>query len=263
VEDWIRPGLMSADDSTQSQIKSLLDHKEVPARIQTDIDLTKLTLGESQNLFSALFHGGYVTAVNRSGRTFIRIPNDEVHQEFDKVYAPDVDPDKFKIDHPFIQALLQGNLVQLNLEVSRLLVLSSLDTTREMSYAMWFHGLLDMALGESGYLISGNPESGHGRPDIFILPPILVPSSAKNTTAWILEVKRLDDKDRKLNEEQIHRGLDALADLALKQIEENKYFVSLNQAHYRHISEVILYGVACYGKHIRFKMDKRLRKHLS
>jgi len=254
VESWIRPGLTKANKETQKQIKTLLDGGELASRIQRDIDLTKLAAGDSEHLFSSLFHGGYVTAMNLTDRTLIRIPNREVHHEFDKVYTPGVDPDQIKIDHPFIKSIFEGDEGRVNSEASREALLNSSWSTGkypEMAYVMWYHGLFSMALGNAGYQIGGEVEAGHGRADIFVFP------KDNRGTSLILEFKLWNPKKKQPTATDIKRGLEASATRALNQIDDRKYFGKLDQKHYQNIQEVIVYGVACYKKHVHFKMAKR------
>ena len=90
----------------------------------------------------------------------------------------------------------------------------------------------------TNYLVKSNRESGNGRSDIMVKSPSL------RGRAFILEVKvssAIDDLERD-------------AEIALKQIYDNKYMDELRTEGYRKIG---CYGVSFYRKDCEVRLGRR------
>ena len=95
-----------------------------------------------------------------------------------------------------------------------------------------------LAIMSDSYYISSNIESGDGRLDVQLEP------KDKTQTGYIIEFKA----GKNLSEKQ----LDSLADDAIAQIHNNKYFTNMT---YHGIKKIGLFGIAFSGKHVASKYE--------
>jgi len=93
-------------------------------------------------------------------------------------------------------------------------------------------------LRSRGYRIDSNLETGHGRADIILHPPVGKP-------AVILELKASGDKP------QSNDDLASCAEQALQQIHQNQYIVRLDS----HVRSAILVGLAFAKKFVNVKVE--------
>lgn len=90
-------------------------------------------------------------------------------------------------------------------------------------------------IGYDGYQVESNREEGDGRSDIQIFEPL------SRDVAVIIEVKPAESEE----------ALDQMADIALKQIDKNRYAERFVLRGYK---KIIKYGAAFCGKECRIKM---------
>lgn len=90
------------------------------------------------------------------------------------------------------------------------------------------------AVVSNRYRVRSNRESGDGRFDIQLYP------ENNNIPGFIFEFKKAKDESE----------MDLMADLALKQIENNRYDVQMNA---EGITKIVKIGIAFYGKRAKVK----------
>lgn len=142
----------------------------------------------------------------------------------------------------FVEALLRGNLKEMNIYMNRvtLQTFSYFDTGKSPSYEAlerFYHGFVLGLIADlgSGYIITSNRESGFGRYDVVIEP------KNKEENAMILEFK-VHEKDEESSLEDTVRS-------ALAQIEEKQYEVDLIARGFSK-EQIRKYGFAFEGKKV-------------
>ena len=142
----------------------------------------------------------------------------------------------------FVEALLRGNLKEMNIYMNRvtLQTFSYFDTGKSPSYEAperFYHGFVLGLIADlgSGYIITSNRESGFGRYDVVIEP------KKKEVNAMILEFK-VHEKDEESSLEDTVRS-------ALAQIEEKQYEVDLIARGFSK-EQIRKYGFAFEGKKV-------------
>ena len=142
----------------------------------------------------------------------------------------------------FVEALLRGNLKEMNIYMNRvtLQTFSYFDTGKSPSYEAperFYHGFVLGLIADlgSGYIITSNRESGFGRYDEVIEP------KNKEENAMILEFK-VHEKDEESSLEDTVRS-------ALAQIEEKQYEVDLIARGFSK-EQIRKYGFAFEGKKV-------------
>ena len=142
----------------------------------------------------------------------------------------------------FVEALLRGNLKEMNIYMNRvtLQTFSYFDTGKSPSYEAperFYHGFVLGLIADlgSGYIITSNRESGFGRYDVVIEP------KNKEENAMILEFK-VYEKDEESSLEDTVRS-------ALAQIEEKQYEVDLIARGFSK-EQIRKYGFAFEGKKV-------------
>ena len=142
----------------------------------------------------------------------------------------------------FVEALLRGNLKEMNIYMNRvtLQTFSYFDTGKSPSYEAperFYHGFVLGLIADlgSGYIITSNRESGFGRYDV------VIESKNKEENTMILEFK-VHEKDEESSLEDTVRS-------ALAQIEEKQYEVDLIARGFSK-EQIRKYGFAFEGKKV-------------
>lgn len=158
----------------------------------------------------------------------VAIPNKEIAYVYEKEVLNRTNQNGAAIS--IQQAIFSGDAGKLQtlLEDFMLHSISSMDGANEGFYHGMMLGLC--AVLGSRYQVRSNRESGHGRFDIQLMPLV------KGIPGFLFEFKHTKDS---------HADLSALADSALRQIEEKKYDTELRTAD---VSSVIRIGIAFCGK---------------
>lgn len=184
------------------------------------------------NLWNFLFFTGYLRAESQRMEQdtiylTMRVPNAEIRYIYRHTVREWFDQRIRTADfQPFYRAVLEGNREFIEYFISRQLLGSISYYDNEESF---YHGyLVGIFGGLEGYELSSNREAGDGRPDI-----VLSPYSPKQP-AVIIEIKVA----RKFPQ------MEAMCDVALKQIEEKNYAAELTEEGY---GQIIRYGI-CFCK---------------
>ncbi len=180
------------------------------------------------NLWSVLYLTGYLTRAAledtpesaASGKTALRIPNEEVKTIFAETVA------KWFTDHVgekdrtgFFQDWWNGNADRLTKEVSDILF----DTISYFDYKEdYYHAFVAGLFSGAGYEVSSNSEQGTGRADVVV-------KDRRRRRAIIIEIKRCTSSS----------GMEEECGRALRRIRKRQYAQSLAGKAYE--------TVLCYG----------------
>lgn len=158
----------------------------------------------------------------------VGIPNKEIAYVYEKEVLNKTNQNG--IAASISQAIFSGdaNKLQLFLDKFMLESIASFDSANEGFYHGMMLGLC--AVLSNRYRVRSNRESGLGRFDIMLIP------QTKNIPGFIYEFKHTKDEREDLN---------ALAEAALKQIDEKKYETELLEAG---VHDIIKIGIAFRGK---------------
>ena len=222
---------------TKAEIEQLIAGGTIEKPVHEDItygDIYK----SMDNLWNFLFFTGYLKKVSerRDERTIyltMKIPNEEVlyiyeNKIIDWFREQVASRDMSKM----YEAIMTGDAKTFEEELNDLLAVS---ISYMDSYENFYHGFVVGSLaGMQDYFVRSNRESGKGRSDIYIKPPVT------RKPAAILELKPAEKPDQ----------LDSQCDEALKQITEKGYDEELRAEGYKQIYH---YGLAFYRKQCRIK----------
>ena len=224
-------------DAATPEIKDGLYKLLCGERITTYID-TSVIYPEIQNnpysIYSFLLVAGYlkVSAVypQNDGNFMcdVAIPNKEISFVYEKEILNRTNQNSVAIS--INQAIFSGDAQKLQsvLEEFMLQSISSMDGANEGFYHGMMLGLC--AVLGNRYQVRSNRESGLGRFDIQLAPLV------SGIPGFLFEFKHTNDN---------HEDLDALAEKALRQIDEKKYDTELQNAGVRSIIKI---GIAFRGK---------------
>ena len=236
--------IQNADSEIYKNLTLLLQGKEIQSIIDTDILYPEIN-GNSDTIYSFLLVSGYlrvtriISELNDNPICSVTIPNREIRSIFQKEIL-DQYTSLFtgSILRNFESALRTGNTKNFTDTLQKYLLqsASSFDTAQENFYHGTVFGML--AIMSDSYYISSNIESGDGRLDVQLEP------KDKTQTGYIIEFKA----GKNLSEKQ----LDSLADDAIAQIHNNKYFTNMT---YHGIKKIGLFGIAFSGKHVASKYE--------
>ena len=232
----IRELAEKADQNTRDMIEQVIQGEEISFRLQDNIVYDEL-FEKPENVWNVMLSAGYLTATHFDGETIqARIPNKEVHRIY-RDQIRDWFRQKVKMFdvHALYHAMEEGNVDRMQeiLNEEFLCSMSYYDTTEA-----FYHGVLLTLMQLNGdYFCESNRESGNGRFDV------MARRKVRQDLAFILEVKVSS-----LTEEMVSD-----AEKAAAQIEEKKYFMTLQRLRYRRI---MTYGIAfcqktcviCQGK---------------
>ena len=203
----IKESIKTADRYFLQAFETLIMDGQV--EVSVNLEASFIELASTKTLWGLLVNSGYLTVVEEGfyERNVLRIPNQEVKEEFRSIVAAYTQLSADTLQDLFVALAVRD--MKRFLEIYQNLVYEyvSAHDLKENSYHML---LLGMAISVSGmYRISSNQESGAGRPDIVLesLQPELRPHV-------IFELKRGENVE-KLKKE------------ALEQIFEKKYYSKL------------------------------------
>lgn len=229
--------LKTYNDDTYRNLHALLGKTEVQSIVRTNIIYPKLKEPQT-NILGFLLMTGYLkstsTELDARGDYICRlsIPNKEIktiyYNEILSLLTEDIGENTVM---NLANALYDKDAAKIKEALNKFMLktISYYDNLKENYYHGLMLGLL--AIGESNYDIRSNRESGLGRYDIQLIP------KKSALPGIIIEVKAAD-KDAGVE-------LSKLAQTALKQIDEKKYYTELCA---QGVNDIIKYGVAFQGK---------------
>ncbi len=247
VDKLIREGSAEIKISMENLLKGRHLYKEIDEQIifdQLDVD--------ENAIWSLFLASGYVKAESYTlneetgGDLYeLALTNKEVHVMFQKMIRKWFSSTGM-VYNGFVKALLQGDVKSMNAYINRvaLATFSYFDSGRNPSMETqperFYHGfVLGLAVELADrYIITSNRESGFGRYDVMMEP------KNKMDNAAIIEFKVRDSGEEK--------SLEDTADVALRQIEEQRYETELEN---RGIlgDQIRKYAFAFEGKEVLIK----------
>lgn len=215
----IKESINEADSLFRQDFDELIKNEIVS--VSANLESSFSELKNNTSLWGLLINAGYATVTEKinASTVKVRIPNDEVKNEFLEIIAESAHVSSNDLRIMF-DCLAESNITEF-LSIYRKIILDyvSFHDVTENSYHMLFLGMCISA--NKLYKISSNIERGYGKPDI------LMESRFNNRPHIIIEFKKAG-KDEKLEK---------LKDTALQQIVENQYYNGL-------IGEVLCLGIA-------------------
>lgn len=239
--------IRESSDTLKKSFEDLLKGERIYSPIDEQIIYNNLT-GNDEAIWSLLVATGYLKVLSHEDEREIAEPvyqlavtNFETLKMFYTMIKHWFSGEKQNY-HGFINALLKGDLQEMNDYMSRLCIqlFSFYDTGKGKTgeeTERFYHGFVLGLLVEleKKYLLTSNRESGFGRYDIMLKP------KDKNAPAFILEFKVHDSKKEKDMEETV--------EIALRQIKEKQYITAL-MAEGIPEKNIHVYGFAFKGKEI-------------
>ena len=234
----IKDILKEADEETFEKLNKLLFGEKIEEEITGKSTLQEIL--EAHDLWELLLFSGYLTIDKKTEENIysIKIPNNEVKKFFKDSFI-EISFGTNLIFKKLIKNLLNNKINEFEKNLQEILFkyMSFYDVSNiEKVYHSFVLGL--MIHLEGLYHISSNRESGLGRYDILIEPFV------KNQRGYVLEFKVADSEEK----------LEEKAEEALKQIENKKYFLSLEN---KGIKEITFLGMAFYKKTVKIKFIEK------
>ena len=237
--DVIGEILNDADSEIYDRLTALLKGESILTYVDTGVIYPQIRNNPS-SVYSFLLVAGYLKAVkaelsfNGDYMCEAALPNKEIAFVYKKEIMDrlqDMIPQSTAIS--IQEALYSGNVAALQAGLEKLLLQSAsyYDTVGELFY----HGLLLglTAMMDDRYFVTSNREAGEGRYDLQLMP------KDKKLPGILIELKAGKDCDE--------QEMKALAEEALRQIEERKYDTELTR---NGVGNVLKYGVAFCGKSV-------------
>ncbi len=230
--------ITKSDRRIRDDIEKLLTGKSIDKPLYDDITYTNMNV-KSEYIWSFLLHTGYLKPTNiyqKGIQNYFTavIPNTEIITTYENTFRQWFD-ESIRIANKsvLLNAVLGGDAETFELEVNRWLLKS---ISYHDGYENFYHGFLVGLLEYSDeYLVESNRESGTGRNDI------VIKNVLTREIAVVLEIKSVGKGET----------LDSMCDVALQQIEDRQYEVSLVNEGYK---KILKYGIAFEGKRCKIRV---------
>nr|WP_297767326.1 AAA family ATPase [uncultured Butyrivibrio sp.] len=249
---WVNTGkneiledvMKTASEDINEKLFSLLQGNRVIARIDQTTVYRSLS-EDPANIYSILLVAGYLKPLNKelqadgSYLCEVSIPNREIASVYKNeilTYLQNVGAINKTTSNMFAESLYSNDVDKLQKSISEYVLksVSFYDAGTEGFYHGLVLGLI--AMMDNQYMIKSNRESGYGRYDVSLIP------RNKKLTGIIMELKYEKDIDEK--------GLNKLADEALRQIEDKEYVTEMKD---EGVSDILKLGMAFSGKNVVIK----------
>ena len=230
--------ITKSDRRIRDDIEKLITGKNIDKPLYDDITYTNMNV-KSEYIWSFLLHTGYLKPTNiyqKGIQNYFTavIPNTEIITTYENTFRQWFDESIRIADKSvLLNAILDGDAETFELEVNRWLLKS---ISYHDGYENFYHGFLVGLLEYSDeYLVESNRESGTGRNDI------VIKNVLTREIAVILEIKSVGKGET----------LDSMCDVALQQIEDRQYEVSLVNEGYK---KILKYGIAFERKRCKIRV---------
>ena len=233
----IRKAMEGRDQAFARGYEELIEKGKLETLVRMETSFFEVSSTES--LWGLFVNAGYLTIEKvisaRDGRYVLRIPNEEVQQEF-----RDLTASYLNVSESNLSAMINGLRYEERERFAQsyadmLLSLPSYhDLKDENSYHVLFLGMCAWLSNE--YEIKSNREAGKGRCDI------ILKAKKERLPSYVLEFKYLKEADE--------GELEASARAAIDQIKARRYDIEL-------AGKVILVGLAHAGKEVRIAWQER------
>ena len=249
---WVNTGkneiledvMKAASEDTNEKLFSLLQGKRVIARIDQTTVYRSLS-DDPANIYSILLVAGYLKPLKKelqadgSYLCEVAIPNREISAVYKSeilTYLQNVGAINKATSNMFAESLYSNDIDKLQKSISEYVIksVSFYDAGTEGFYHGLVLGLI--AMMDNQYMVKSNRESGYGRYDVSLIP------RNKKLTGIIMELKCEKDLDDK--------GLNKLADEALRQIEDKEYVIEMKD---EGVKNILRLGMAFSGKNVVIK----------
>ena len=233
----IRKAMEGRDQAFARGYEELIEKGKLETLVRMETSFFEVSSTES--LWGLFVNAGYLTIEKvisaRDGRYVLRIPNEEVQQEF-----RDLTASYLNVSESDLSAMINGLRYEERERFAQSYadMLQSLpsyhDLKDENSYHVLFLGMCAWLSNE--YEIKSNREAGKGRCDI------ILKAKKERLPSYVLEFKYLKEADE--------GELEASARAAIDQIKARRYDIEL-------AGKVILVGLAHAGKEVRIAWQER------
>jgi hypothetical protein len=241
--DIIGDILTQADEGIYERLNALMQGESVLTLIDTGVVYPQIRENPS-TIYSFLMMAGYLKA-EKADTSFVgdfmcqvSIPNKEIMLVYSKEILQKMNNlIPMSVAVSIQEALYLGNAEELQKQIKKLLMqsVSVYDAVGENFYHGLCLGLC--AVMDNRFYITSNRESGEGRYDIQLMP------KRQNLPGILIELKAAKNVDCD--------ELQALANTALKQIEDRKYDTEMIA---KGVNVIYKYGVAFSGKNVEIVM---------
>ena len=233
----IRKAMEGRDLTFSRGYEELIEKGKLETLVRMETSFFEVSSTES--LWGLFVNAGYLTIEKvisaRDGRYVLRIPNEEVQQEFRDLTASYLNVSESSLSAMFNGLRYEERERFAQSYADMLLILPSYhDLKGENSYHVLFLGMCAWLSNE--YDIISNREEGKGRCDI------ILKAKKESLPSYVLEFKYLKEADEK--------ELEASARAAIDQIEGKRYDIELT-------GKVILVGLAHASKEVRIAWQER------
>ena len=233
----IRKAMEGRDQAFARGYEELIEKGKLETLVRMETSFFEVSSTES--LWGLFVNAGYLTIEKvisaRDGRYVLRIPNEEVQQEFRDLTASYLNVSESSLSAMFNGLRYEERERFAQSYADMLLSLPSYhDLKDENSYHVLFLGMCAWLSNE--YEIKSNREAGKGRCDI------ILKAKKERLPSYVLEFKYLKEADE--------GELEASARAAIDQIKARRYDIEL-------AGKVILVGLAHAGKEVRIAWQER------
>ncbi|MCR1959780.1 hypothetical protein FMM66_00895 [[Clostridium] cocleatum] len=234
--EMIKKAMESSDDAFNRGYEELIQTGKLETLVRMETSFFEMN--STSSLWGLLVNAGYLTISkiisNQEGLYVIKVPNQEVQQEFQKLtahYLKVAGTDLFTM----FSALKRRKKEDFKDKYQRILLTlpSYHDLKDENSYHMMLLGMCAWLCHD--YKIISNREAGKGRCDI------ILKARKENQVSYILEFKYAKDSNPDLKE---------LAKTAVEQIKDRKYDTEIS-------GKIIYIGLAHYQKNIEIEWQEK------
>ena len=233
----IRKAMEGRDLTFSRGYEELIEKGKLETLVRMETSFFEVSSTES--LWGLFVNAGYLTIEKvisaRDGRYVLRIPNEEVQQEFRDLTASYLNVSESNLSAMFNGLRYEERERFAESYADMLLSLPSYhDLKDENSYHVLFLGMCAWLSNE--YEIKSNREAGKGRCDI------ILKAKKESLPSYVLEFKYLKEADK--------GELEGSARAAIDQIKARRYDIEL-------ADKVILVGLAHAGKEVRIAWQER------
>ncbi|WP_026510870.1 AAA family ATPase [Butyrivibrio sp. LC3010] len=249
---WVNTGkneiledvMKTASEDINEKLFSLLQGNRVIARIDQTTVYRSLS-DDPANIYSILLVAGYLKTQGKelqadgSYLCEVAIPNREIAAVYKSeilTYLQNVGAISKATSNMFAESLYSNDIDKLQKSIGEYVLksVSFFDAGTEGFYHGLMLGLI--AMMDNQYMVKSNRESGYGRYDVNLIP------RNKKMTGIIMELKYEKGLDEK--------GLNKLADEALRQIDDKEYVTEMKD---EGVSDILKLGMAFSGKNVVIK----------
>ncbi len=241
---WINSGDYSliksriTEISVSDNVHELIEGNSIEKELHEDFVFQDFETG-SDLFWTLLTDNGYLTQAGKGefGRYKLKIPNNEVKLVFTNIIKTWIDTEIKLSSDLLVQTakdLITGNKIGFEQNFRKVIgdTLSYYDTaekidkrtkekliTNEQIYHVYTLGLLTILRDD--YIIKSNRESGNGRYDIMLIP------YGKNKNGVVIEIKSIEKRGNSETEDNFIKRVNNEIEMALNQIDKNKYYTEL------------------------------------